>query len=50
MNRLGLDNTDLRRLMNNPQILIKANIYMLLSHLACSDEPKNNEQASITGI
>ena len=41
MNRLGLDNTDLRRLMNNPQILIKANIYMLLSHLACSDEPKN---------
>ena len=26
---------------NNPQILIKANIYMLLSHLACSDEPKN---------
>lgn len=41
MNRLGLDNTDLRRLINNPQILIKANIYMLLSHLACSDEPKN---------
>ena len=27
--------------MKNPQILIKANIYMLLSHLACSDEPKN---------
>ena len=41
MNRLGLDNTDFRRLMKNPQILIKANIYMLLSHLACSDEPKN---------
>ena len=41
MNRLGLDNTDLWRLTNNPQILIKANIYMLLSHLACSDEPKN---------
>ena len=31
MNRLGLDNTDFRRLKKNPQILIKANIYMLLS-------------------
>ena len=41
MNRLGLDSTDFRQLNKNPQILIKANIYMLLSHLACSDEPKN---------
>ena len=41
MNRLGLDSTDFRQLKKNPQILIKANIYMLLSHLACSDEPKN---------
>jgi len=41
MNRFGLDNKDIARLMKNPQILIKANIYMLLSHLACSDEPKN---------
>jgi len=41
MNRFGLDNKDIARLMKNPQILIKANIYMLLSHLACSDEPEN---------
>tara|TARA_Y100001934_G_scaffold129368_1_gene157025 strand:- start:168 stop:1295 length:1128 start_codon:yes stop_codon:yes gene_type:complete len=41
MNRLGLDNKDIGRLMENPQTLIKANIYMLLSHLACSDEPEN---------
>ena len=41
MNRLGLDNKDIERLVKNPQIFFKANIYMLLSHLACSDEPEN---------
>ena len=41
MNRLGLDNNDIGRLIKNPHILNKANIYLLLSHLACSDEPES---------
>ena len=48
MSRLGLDEDETRKLINNRNnILKKTNIKYIMSHLACGDDPKskkNNEQ------
>ena len=51
MSRLGLDEDETKKLINNKKnILKKTNIRYIMSHLACGDEPKNkknNEQLKI---
>ena len=48
MSRLGLDEDETKKLINNKNnILKKTNVRYIMSHLACGDEPKNkknNEQ------
>jgi alanine racemase len=41
MARLGLDTEDVRRLLDDRQILARLNVSLLMSHLACADEPDN---------
>ena len=51
MSRLGLDEDETEKLINNKnKILKKTNIRYIMSHLACGDEPKNkknNEQLNM---
>jgi len=41
MNRLGLDLNEFDELLTQPELLERAGVSLLLSHLACADEPAN---------
>lgn len=44
MSRLGLDRTETEDLLKKKEILIKhSNLKMIMSHLACADEPRNKK-------
>lgn len=50
MSRTGLDKTERQTLINTPSLLDNVNVRLLISHLACGDEPdhpKNREQLEI---
>ena len=50
MSRTGLDKDEREQLMNNPKLIDGINVRLLMSHLACGDEPnhpKNAEQLEI---
>ena len=50
MNRLGLSSAEVDRLIDNAEMLKPLDVRVVMSHLACADEPdhpKNNEQLEL---
>lgn len=45
LNRLGLDEADVRTLASNPELLRHVEIGLVMSHLACADEAGNAKNA-----
>lgn len=41
MTRLGMGADEFARLLQAPELLVRANVQLILSHLACADEPEH---------